>query len=278
MVSSSDPYRGLRELPPFPAIATKLLRVLSREDADLRDIQNLIRTDAALSSDLLSIVNSAAFGTSTSISSIQMAVLRLGFERVRQFAMAVSLKGFLQCVRIDLLRHLWRHSLACGLIANDLSNACSTAMAQDDCIYTTALLHDIGRLGLFATHPTEYATLIEFEAADGTDLLERERHAFGMDHCQAGVWLADHWQLGEEIRHVIATHHDPLSTGDFQRADVVRVAILLADSLGFDVIPPARVFTLLEIRAMLPRAAQFRFDPDPERFKTGITEQLDAFD
>jgi hypothetical protein len=77
---------------------------------------------------------------------------------------------------------------------------------------------------------------------------------------------------------VIANHHDPLSAGDFQRADVVRVAILLADSLGFDVMQPARVFTLSEIRTMLPRAAQFRFDPDPELFKTVITEQLDAFD
>jgi HD-like signal output (HDOD) protein len=278
MVSSNDPYRGLRELPPFPAIATKLLRVLSREDSELRDIQNLIRTDASLTSDLLRIVNSAAFGTSMPISSIQTAVVRLGFERVRQFAMAVSLKGFLHTVRLDLLRRLWRHSLACGLVANDMANACSTSMGPDDRAYTTALLHDIGRLGLFAAHPVEYATLIEFEAANGADLRERERHAFGMDHCQAGVWLANRWQLGEEICHVIATHHDPLSTGDFQPADVVRVAILLADSLGFDVIEPARVFTLAEIRAMLPHPAQFRFDPEPEIFKTRITEQLDAFD
>ncbi len=276
MVSSSDPYRGLRELPSFPAIATKLLRVLSHEDADLRDIQNLIRTDAALSGQLLRIVNSAAFGTSAPIGSIQMAVVRLGFERVRQFAMAVSLKGFLHTIRIDLLRRLWRHSLACGLVANDLSDACSTSMGHDDRAYTSALLHDIGRLGLFAAHPAEYAALLE--EATGADLRERERHAFGMDHCQAGAWLANHWQLGEEVRQAIATHHDPPSTGDFQRADVVRVAILLADSLGFDLIAPARTFTLAEIRTMLPRPAQFRFDPEPELFKTRITEQLDAFD
>lgn len=276
MVSSSDPYRGLRELPPFPAIATKLLRVLSREDSDLRDIQNLIRTDAALSTELLRIVNSAAFGGSMPISSIQAAVMRLGFERVKGFAMAVSLKGFLHCIRIDLLRRLWRHSLACGLVANDVANACSTSMGHDDRAYTTALLHDIGRLGLFSAHPHEYAAVLE--QATGADLRERERHAFGMDHCQAGVWLAERWRLGEEIRHVIATHHDPPSTGDFQMADAVRVAILLADSLGFDVIAPARTFNLAEFRAMLPRPAQFRFDPDPELFKTQITEQLDAFD
>jgi putative nucleotidyltransferase with HDIG domain len=276
MVSSSDPYRGLRELPPFPAIATKLLRVLSREDVDLRDIQNLIRTDAALCSELLRIVNSVAFGASAPISSIQAAVMRLGFERVRGFAMAVSLKGFLQCIRIDLLRRLWRHSLACGLVANDLANACSTSMGHDDRAYTTALLHDIGRLGLFAAHPNEYAAMLE--QATGADQRDRERHAFGMDHCQAGVWLAERWQLGEDIRHVIATHHDPLSKGEFQMADVVRVANLVADSQGFDVIEPAQTFSLAEIRAMLPRPAQFRFDPEPEIFKNRITEQLDAFD
>jgi HD-like signal output (HDOD) protein len=276
MVSASDPYRGLRELPPFPAIATKLLRVLSHEDADLRDIQNLIRTDAALSTELLRIVNSAAFGVATPISSIQAAVMRLGFERVKGFAMAVSLKGFLHTIRIDLLRRLWRHSLACGLVANDLSNACSTSMGHDDLAYTTALLHDIGRLGLFAAHPIEYAALLE--EATGADLRERERHAFGLDHCQAGVWLANRWQLGDAIRQVIATHHDPPSAAGFQAADVVRVAILLADSLGFDVISPAHTFTLAEIRTMLPRPAQFRFDPAPDLFKNRITEQLDAFD
>jgi len=52
----------------------------------------------------------------------------------------------------------------------------------------------------------------------------------------------------------------------------------VADALGFDVAPPVRAATLLEVRSMLPAAAQYQFDPDPVVMKARITSQLDAFD
>ena len=54
-----DKYRGLRQLPPFPAVATKLLRVLFDDDVHLREIVGLIRADPALASELRRVVNSA---------------------------------------------------------------------------------------------------------------------------------------------------------------------------------------------------------------------------
>lgn len=277
MDSSEDKYRGLRRLPPFPAVATKLLRVLSEQDVQVREIVGLIRADPALASELMRVVNSAIYGFPSHISSIQNAVTLLGLETVRRFALTVSMKGFLHtALRLDLLRRVWRHSLACGMLCEEISRACSTSQGSDDRAYTGGLLHNIGRLGLFVAHPHAYAELLGDAAV--VDYLERERQIFGLDHCEAGAWLAHAWGLPQELEVVIAGHHQRPAKPAVELADLVRVGVLLTDSLGFDVTPPMPVYTMPEIRALLPSAAQYRFDPEPEALTARITTQLDAFD
>ena len=277
MSPPDDKYRGLRRLPPFPAVATKLLRLLSNDEVAVREIVGLIRADPALASELMRVVNSPLYGFPAHISSIQNAVTLLGLETVRSFALTVSMKGFLHtALRLDLLRRIWRHSLACGIICEEISGACSSSQGGDDRAYTAGLLHNVGRLGLFVAHPRAYAEILT--QASEEDILDRERKTFGLDHCEAGAWLAHSWGLPQDLEGVIAGHHQPLSATGFELADLVRVAVLLTDALGFDVLAPARAYSLAEIRAMLPPAAQYRFDPEPEALTAKLTDRLDTFD
>ncbi|PWU09808.1 MAG: hypothetical protein C5B51_05590 [Terriglobia bacterium] len=277
MADSEDKYRALRRLPPFPAIATKLLRVLSHDDVQTKQIVELVRSDTALASELLRIVNSPIYGFRGRVSSIQNAVTLLGFDTVKSFALTVSMKGFLHtALRLDVLRRIWRHSLACGLIAEELSTVCSTSQGRDDRAYTAGLLHNIGSLGLFVAHPRSYGDLME--QADALNLLEREREAFGIDHCEAGAWLAQSWELPEEVQRAVKTHHDPPSQNGFDLTDLVRVSVLLTDVLGFSVVSAPNTYTVADVRKLLPHAAQYRFDPDPAVMLSRITDRLDAFD
>lgn len=277
MSPSDDKYRGLRRLPPFPAVATKLLRLLSSDNIAVAEIVGLIRADPALASELMRVVNSPLYGFPAHISSIQNAVTLLGLQTVRSFALTVSMKGFLHtALRLDLLRRIWRHSLACGMLCEEVSAACSASEGIDDRAYTAGLLHNVGRLGLFVAHPRAYADLLTQPSQD--DILGRERQAFGIDHCEAGAWLAHSWGLPQDLEAVIAGHHQPLSGSAFDLADLVRVAVILTDALGFDILPPARVYSLAEIRSMMPPAAQYRFDPDPEVLTVKLTDRLNTFD
>ncbi len=277
MALQDEKYSGLRELPPFPAIATKLLRALSHDNAEFKEIVTLIRADAALSSELLQIVNSPVYGFPSRISSIQNAVTLLGLNRVKCFAVAVSMKGFLHtALRLDLLRLVWRHSLACGLVCEELSAACSSSPSGDDRAYTAGLLHNLGRLGLFVAHPESYTELLTDK--ETADILAREREAFGVDHCEAGGWLAETWGLPDEIRLAAIGHHQPPRGKGFDLLDLVRVGVLLTEMFGFDVTPPPHAYTMVEIRSLLPEAAQYRFDPDPDAMRARIIERLDTFD
>jgi HD-like signal output (HDOD) protein len=275
--ATDDRYRALRRLPPFPAVATKLLRLLADEDVAIKKIVELIKSDAALTAELLRIVNSPIYGFAARISSLQNAITLLGFQTVRSFALTVSMKGFLHtALRIDLLRHIWRHSLACALLCEELSTVCSSNMTRDDQAYTAALLHNIGSLGLFVAHPRTYSELLADARED--NLLEKERTTLGIDHCEAGGWLARNWGFPDDLRRVIITHHHPPHDNKFELIDLVRVAVMMTDCLGFGFVPPAQSRTLTDLRAMLPHQAQYRFDPEPEALASRITAKLDSFD
>ena len=277
MPEPDDRYRALRRLPPFPAVATKLLGLLADEDVAIKKVVELIKVDAALTSELLRIVNSPIYGFASRISSLQNAVTLLGFTTVRSFALTVSMKGFLHtALRIDLLRRIWRHSLATALLCDELSSVCSTNMGRDDLAYTAGLLHNIGSLGLFVAHPRTYGEVLE--SVNGQNLLEKERQTLGIDHCDAGGWLARNWGFPDELRRVIITHHHPPHDNKFELVDLVRVAIMMTDTLGFAFVPPAKESTLAELRGLLPKEAQYRFDPEPEVLMARLTARLDSFD
>ena len=277
MNEPDDRYRALRRLPPFPSIATKLLHLLEDDNVSVKKIVDLIKADAALTAELLRVVNSPIYGFSTHISSLQTSVAMMGFQTVRSFALTVCMKGFLHtALRIDLLRRIWRHSLACGILCDELSQVCSTNMARDDHAYTSGLLHNIGSLGLFVAHPRTYADLLA--GVRGDCLLEKERSVLGIDHCEAGGWLARNWGFPDDLRHVVVTHHAPTRQGVFETADLVRLAVLMTDTLGFAFVPPAQEHSLADLRGLLPREAQYRFDPDPEALTARITTRLDSFD
>ena len=278
MSASNQKYQELQQLPQFPAIATKVLRVLSHDDITAKEIADFIRADAALASGLLSLANSSLYSARSRISGLQQALTMVGLDGLRRFILTFSAKSCFQtALRMDLLRAIWRHSLGCALVCEELSVACSPSQSRGDQAYTAGLLHNIGRLGLFVVHPQEYADMLT-GAEPGSDLLAMEQEAFGVNHCEAGRWLAERWGLPEEVRVAAAEHHYPPGTGEFDLQDMVRVAVLLTNTLGFDVTAARKPLSMQRIRALLPHVAQYRFDPEPDLMKARIGEKLDAYD
>jgi putative nucleotidyltransferase with HDIG domain len=135
---------------------------------------------------------------------------------------------------------------------------------KEDEAYTAALLHDIGRMGLMAAYPIEYASVLEFSGAESFNLLDCERELFDVDHCQAGAWLAEAWRLPPQFKHIAAHHHDEVPAGASDLLAVVTRGCQLASALDFGVMTRRASHTFAEIRARLPKAAQQRIGSSPE--------------
>jgi hypothetical protein len=58
----------------------------------------------------------------------------------------------------------------------------------------------------------------------------------------------------------------------------VKVGVLMADALGYDVVPPQQVMTLAELAGFLPAAARVRFNTQIEVLPERIAERIRSFE
>jgi len=260
VVASETPKPwALQNLPPFPPVALRVLEELSHEDPQLDQVVSWINADPSFSAELLRVANSALFGFASQILSVRQAAVALGYEFVKSLAMTVALRNYLQnAIAIPALKHCWRHCLGCALITERVAMVVG---APAEAAYTAGLLHDVGRLALMAAWPEEYANVLSTVAEHGFTLIEVERAAFDVDHCEAGMWLAGEWNLPVELRESIGRHHE--EGGKLEPSKmytIVRAGCWLADALGFGALPPAAPAKRQDQRPELPEELQGRLD------------------
>jgi len=109
---------------------------------------------------------------------------------------------------------------------------------------------------------------------DGLRDLERAR--FGLDHTEAGLWLARKWNLPESIAEVAACHHETPS-GPINDLAIAQIACRMADLLGFSIGRPGTIANLDEIAAPLPMSVRDRLCNRIPALQDQVLEQIAFF-
>ena len=86
---------ALKDLPPYRPVARKLMQLTGDEHAPLSKVQEVLRTDAVFTADVLRLANSPLIGLRASITSVMQAVMVLGLERIKGLATTLALRSFL---------------------------------------------------------------------------------------------------------------------------------------------------------------------------------------
>jgi putative nucleotidyltransferase with HDIG domain len=265
---------ALRLLPPFPAIAQRVLSLVSHEDVAIRELGDLVKMDPSFSAELLRFANSALFGVRHEVKSVSQSIILLGLDRVKTMATLVAVNRMIRSsVRVEALRKVWVHSLVTALIAEEAARV--TGLAADTA-YTAGLLHNLGTLGLMSAYPEEYSRMLDVTQEFGFDLLQTERDLFDIDHCLAGCYLAQDWDFPDELAAAIAVHHEDPVPQEVSLDNVVKVSWRLSDTLGYVAFPPDKAWSYGELIAFLPNASSFARGKSPEEFKAAIDKRLAA--
>ena len=240
---------ALRLLPPFPAVAQRLLSLVDNDSAAAGQISECIKLDPTFTAEILRVANSALFGASREIYSVKHAVNLLGINRVKAMAVLIAVNAMVKpAMRIEALRRFWVHSLVTALLTEE---SAKISKSSHEGAYTAGLLHNLGVLGLMSAYPEEYASMIEVSTEFGLDLLGAERDLFEIDHCAAGAWLATEWNFPEPIVTAIAGHQEePHKSAAL--SSLVQIGWRLADVVGFGAFPMEKPWAYETLVSLIP--------------------------
>ena len=273
---ANQPWAYLR-LPPFPQVAMRVMRLARSENAQLHEICDLISSDPAFASEVLTVANSLLYAPRYPSTSIMQAVAVLGANTLQGMCVTVGVRAYLgKAMSYPAMRALWRHNLACALIAQRLA---SGGTIDRDMAYTSAILHDIGRMALAVIQPKGYAALLERHRGTAASMLDAERSLFGWHHCEIGRQLIGDWKLPESLEAVVADHLEPRrADGAWDEAELVKASCAIASALGFAAFAGCEARAYDELLGTLPTPERRLFQPDGETLKYELEESIHAIE
>ncbi len=267
------PWAHLR-LPPFPQVAIRVLQLANKENVQLHQLCALISTDPAFASEVLTIANSILYAPRFPATSILQAVAVLGANHLQGMCLTVGVRAYLgKTLNHPAMRHLWRHNLACALIAEQIA---SMGFLDKDIAYSSGILHDVGRFALAVIQPGEYAALLETHRGPADSLLEGERELFGWDHCEAGEKLIADWKLPADFAAVVAEHHQPRQVDAWDMAELIKISCQMADAVGFPAYPGCEATPYAALLEQIPERERKQFPADQETLASEVANCIHA--
>ncbi len=216
----------ITQLPTIPVIAQEILKLVHDEFTSVDKLDNIIENDPPITAKILSVANSAFFGYKTTTRTIHDAILRIGFNNVKDVALGVSLMTVFEeeegRVRAFDYQRIFNHSVTVGAVAQLISKDLKMKFTEE--IFMNGILHDLGYLVLNKYFPDTYMQVLGlFEK--GKNLLEAEKEVFDFTHAEIGAWLAEKWNLPEGVLETILYHHNlSLAKKNLERAAVIHIA------------------------------------------------------
>jgi eukaryotic-like serine/threonine-protein kinase len=187
----------------FP-IASSAIGAINRitEGSDTESntmLASAVLEDVALTHKILRVVNSATFRHGgPPVSTVSRAVMILGFETVRNIAVALLLIDNLQDrTQADALRETFARALLAGLVARSLAPAAGVRRGEES--FVCALFHDLGRMVTLLHLPADARAIAQRAADDALPEAEAARLILGVPLEAIGVAVAKHWGFPETI-------------------------------------------------------------------------------
>jgi HD-like signal output (HDOD) protein len=214
------------KLPVMSEVAHSLVRTLNDPLAGADQIEAIISKDPALTANLLRMANSAQFGLSRQVLSLNHAISLLGMSRIRSLALSTSIStAFPKVPGLDRAA-FWKFSMACAGYAQWLAGGAGLDPQQ---AWLAGMMLRLGEL-LIGQRSPESLVEIEAQPSPTAQRWEREQRLLGFDEGQVTAVLARHWNFPEGIVTGLQSAGDPMAVQPFDAlAGVVHLAALLAD-------------------------------------------------
>jgi HD-like signal output (HDOD) protein len=221
---------GGKELATLWGVAQRVREITADQHASLKELVKVIGADPVLTSKVLRLVNSAAYGFRGRIANIDQAIVILGFRQLRDLCITLTIvKGVgieSRCDSFDRIS-LWKHSLGTAVASKFIQERYAGSQSAD--LFVAGLLCNIGRLILDQHFPKEFAEILKLAKDKNLRMIDAERRVLDVTHADIGYWAATAWYLDDTLAGTIRDHHGPSGN---KNADIVNLAYVLTQIKG----------------------------------------------
>jgi putative nucleotidyltransferase with HDIG domain len=201
---------------------------LADPDVDVKKLAGIVEADVAMTARVLHFVNSAYYGLTRQITSIEEGIVFLGISTLRNLTLTLEVfAAFQGAERLpNAFEEEERHSLLTARIARRIVADAERA----ESVFAGGLLHDCGKLVLMDRLPGPFAEAQAKAQRDQCAPHAAERAIFGSDHAEVGACILGLWGLPHTIIEAVAFHHseDRLTKGALDGVVAVAAANRLA--------------------------------------------------
>jgi len=231
---------SITALPTVPANLKRIAAMLEKPRLTLDELAQFISHDPALTTKVLTMVNSASFGFPGRIASVSHAIMLLGLNVIRGLLLGVSVVDLMQ----QNMSGLWEHSCACAVAARCIAQ--QKKMKKPEEVSTCAILHDIGKVTIMLQYHDEYEQALRCVQEKNVVIHDAETLFLPASHAEAGSWLARKCRFPLNLVEAIEFHHRPQAAKQAPlETAIVHVADILvrAKGVGFagdGLVPPVQ--------------------------------------
>lgn len=190
-----DRIRAGYFLPSLSVVATSLIEIASRETSTIDDLAALLRQDPSLTVRIIKLANSAFMRGAEPVTTVEQAIFKVGFNRLRIMALSLSLKDTFPMLSQGPLDYetFWRVSLYKGMLAKALAQRLRNANPDES--FVAGFTLEIGLLILFDLLVKGRDETVKLTLYPLRDLLSLEKRRYGIDHREIGEAALTHWKM-----------------------------------------------------------------------------------
>jgi HD-like signal output (HDOD) protein len=202
---------SIRNLPTMPIIISEVLAAVDNPKSSAASLAKIIEKDQALTGRVLRIANSPFYGYTRKISTIDLAIVIMGFNTLKEIVLSLVIQRFFSKVKTSVfnIKDFWQYGLFCGSSARLLSRKLGYKLAGE--AFVAGLMHDIGILIIAEYFTPRFVEIKKYIKTHNVTLIEAEDAILECTHPEIGAWIADKWNLPEKLVSSIRNHHTNFS-------------------------------------------------------------------
>ncbi len=208
----------------------EILRLVADPHTSAKQLTELIERDPPLSGKILRRANSVFYGSTRKISEIRQAIVRVGFDVVKELTLSQKVcELFEYGTRRDGFSRmeLWKNSVAVAVCAKTIYRQEFGLKGEE--AYAAGILHNIGIVVEDQFLHEKFLEMIDIKPMMKDNILNAENKVFGFDHTTIAGELIENWNLPVELVSAVRFHHAPFKAeGDIGR---IVMTLYLADYL-----------------------------------------------